>query len=60
MEPKPPEGIRYDDKLSGSFKEIIPWFFPLPLLPTLCLPDLLASHFRTDWLSRLGLGNQVG
>ena len=34
--------------------------FSTSLPPTLLLPDLLASHFRTDWLSWLGLGNQVG
>ena len=29
-------------------------------LPSLTsLPDLLVSHFYTDWLSRLGLVNQV-
>ena len=30
------------------------------VLTAFLLPDLLASHFRTDWLSWLGLGNQVG
>ena len=28
------------------------------LLPTFLLPDILASHLRTDWLSWLGLCNQ--
>ena len=32
----------------------------LPWQPDFLLQDLLASHFRTDWLSWLGLGNQVG
>ena len=35
------------------------YFVPLSFLPAFLLPDLLASHLRTDWLSRLGLGNQV-
>ena len=31
-------------------------YFSSPsLLPTFLLPDLLATHFCTDWLSRLGL-----
>ena len=29
------------------------------LLPAFLMPDLQASHFRIDWLSWLGLGNQV-
>ena len=36
-------------------------FFLFPLLPAFFLPpDFLASHFCTDWLSCLGLGNLVG
>ena len=35
-------------------------FLPLPFLHAFLLPDLLASHFRTDWVSCLGLGYQVG
>ena len=27
------------------------FFSSLPLLPAFCLPGLLASHFRTNWLS---------
>ena len=35
-------------------------FSPLPLLSAFLLSDLLATHFRTNWLSWLELGNQVG
>ena len=35
-------------------------FFPLPFLPTFLLSGLSCLSFPTDWLSRLGLGNQVG
>ena len=35
-------------------------FSPLPSLPAFHLLVFLATHFRTDWLSWLGLGNQVG
>ena len=36
------------------------FFSLLPSYMLFCLPDLLASRFRTDWLSQLGLGNQDG
>ena len=35
-------------------------FFPLPFSTRFPLSDISCLHFRTDWLSRLGLGNQVG
>ena len=35
-------------------------FFPLPFSTCFPLSDLSCLHFCTDWLSRLGLGNQVG
>ena len=37
------------------------FFFTSPSLqPAFLQPDLLASHFRTDWLSWLGFGNLMG
>ena len=36
------------------------FFFHFPFYPLSSCQTFLASHFRTDWLSRLGLGNQVG
>ena len=33
---------------------------PLPFLPICSCQNFLASHLGTDWLSWLGLGNQVG
>ena len=35
-------------------------FFPLPFSTCFPLSDLSCLHFFTDWLSRLGLGNNVG
>ena len=35
-------------------------FFHVPLYPLSFCQNILAPHFRTDWLSKLGLGNQVG
>ena len=35
-------------------------FATLPYNPLSPATSFLASHFLTDWLSRLGLGNQVG
>ena len=35
-------------------------FFSTSLLPAFHCQNFLASHFRTDWLSRLELGDQVG
>ena len=32
----------------------------LPFYPLSSCQTFLASHFRIDWLSRLGLGKQVG
>ena len=34
-------------------------FFHFPFYPLSSCQTILASHFRTDWLSRLGLGKQV-
>ena len=36
------------------------FFFHFPFYPLSSCKTLLASHFRTDWLSLQGLGNQVG
>ena len=35
-------------------------FFPPPLYSLSWCQTFLAPHFRTDWLTRLGLGNQAG
>ena len=35
-------------------------FFHFPFYPLSSCQTFLPSHFCTDWLSRLGLGNQVG
>ena len=35
-------------------------FFTTSLLPGIPCKIFLASHFCTDWLSRLGLGHQAG
>ena len=35
-------------------------FFDFPFNPLSICQTFLASHFHTDWLSRLGLGKQVG
>ena len=35
-------------------------FFNFPFYPLSSCQDILASHFRANWLSQLGLGNQVG
>ena len=44
-------------KLKGPLKD---FFVTTSLLPAFPCQIFLGSHFRTDWLSRLGLGNQVG
>ena len=39
---------------------IVPIFFHFPFYPHSSCLTFLASHFLSDWLSWLGLGNQVG
>ena len=43
-----------------SFSTFTQLFFSTSLLPAFLSQIFLASYFPTDWLSRLGLGNQVG
>ena len=38
---------------------VVIYFFHFPFHPLSSCQTFLTSHFRTDWLSRLGLGNQV-
>ena len=61
--------IRYQVRLLGLYQslhalgpfDMVQVFFHFPLLPAFLLSDLfLAPHFHTVWLSRLGIGNQVG
>ena len=47
-------------KNSCNFLYSSNFFFPLPFSTRFPLSNLSCLHFRTDWLSRLGLGNQVG
>ena len=57
-----PTALLYQDYLRSLIQTNTGLFFlsSLSLLPTFLLPDLLASLFHTDWLSWLGLSNQVG
>ena len=55
---------QFDDtsvSLSTPTGSLAKFVFHFPFLPAFLLSDLLlATHFCTDWLSQLGLGNQVG
>ena len=56
------ENILYQVPVTSSLlsQTVLPIFFHFPFLPAFPLSDLSCLHFRTNWLSRLGLGNQVG
>ena len=57
--------LRFLDLLLNLFgleseKLVVRVFSPLPYYPLSFCQTFLSPHFRTDWLSPLGIGNQVG
>ena len=57
--------LRFLDLLLNLFgleseKLVVCVFSPLPYIPHSSCQTFLSPHFCTDWLSRLGIGNQVG
>ena len=49
---------RLQKNVSVTFDHNIHFHFPI--YPLYSCQTFLASHFHTNWLSQLGLGNQVG